>query len=358
MEVEDSSSNGVRNNNGIHNGISCDECGVSPIVGVRFKSTKTYDFDICEDCKLLNYSDLSNNNDDGDFVAFETPVSRVQAAKTGPAQVNRIYASSAREAEMQLKKEGKTAHVAFFRFYGKTPTYDECQHVVNFINTNTFLTNINICLFCFQNSESAFATIAQGLARNKSVKHLSLRLMPLWNQDTFFDTSSVKSLIENNTVLESLHIGHAWLRDFHGTGSYYSSEDNFAIQIFESLQQSRTLKTFRLETISNLSNTTREYACKAALLNPSLIRIFAKFDSSDGSSAAGADNKLKMLTSFNRYRWMKRWTDISASPQDRFNVMEEILAMEAAKQDPSSLFYLFRSFPEALPTTTTNIQYK
>lgn len=352
MEVEDSSSGVVHNNNnnGIHNGISCDECGVSPIVGVRFKSTKTYDFDICEDCKLLNYSDDVTSKDGDDFVAFQTPVSRVQAAKTGPAHVNRIYASSAREAEVQLQKEGKTAHVAFFRFYGKTPTFDECQRVVNFINRNSFLTNINICLFCFQNSESAFATIAHGLARNKSVKHLSLRLMPLWNQDTFFDTSSVKALIENNTVLESLHIGHAWLRDFHDAGSYYSSEDNFAIQIFESLQQSRTLKTFRLETISNLSKTTREYACKAALLNPSLIRIFAKFDSSGG--CGGADNKLEMLTSFNRYRWMKRWTDISASPQDRFNVMEEILAMEAAKQDPSSLFYLFRSFPEALPTTT------
>ena len=81
--------------------------------------------------------------------------------------------------------------------------------------------------------------------------------MPLWNQDTFFDTSSVKYLIEKNKVLESLHIGHAWLRDFHDAGSYYSSEDKFALEIFESLGKSQSLKTFRLETISHLSRLTK-----------------------------------------------------------------------------------------------------
>lgn len=321
----------------VHNGISCDECGVSPIIGVRYKSKKTYDFDICQDCKNLNYSHGCNN----DFVEFHKPVSRAEASKAGPTEVNRIYAGSAQDAQQQLK-EGKNSHVAFFRFYGRTPTKDECQEVTDFINRNPHLTNINICLFCFQNSESAFAAIAKGLTENHSVKHLSLRLMPLWNQDTFFDTSSVKYLIEKNKVLESLHIGHAWLRDFHDAGSYYSSEDKFALEIFESLGKSQSLKTFRLETISHLSRLTKNYACKAALANPRLIRVFAKFDTSS------ADNQLEMLTTFNRYRWMNRWTDIAASSTDRVHIMEEILDSESAKRDPSSLFYLFRSFPEAL----------
>lgn len=321
----------------IHNGISCDECGVSPIRGTRYKSMITYDFDICEDCKVLNYTQQGAAAHCHGFTAFQKPVSRVEASKSGPKEINRIYAGSAQDAEQQLK-EGKNSHVAFFRFYGKTPSTEECQEVVNFINRNAFLTNINVCLFCFQNSERAFAAMAQGLAHNKSVKHLSLRLMPLWNQDTFFDTSSVKNLIENNPVLESLHIGHAFLRDFHESGSYYSSEDKFALQMFESLQKNRSLKTFRLETISHLSQDTNEYACKAALMNPLLTRVFAKFQNP-------TDKKLEMLTTFNRYRWMKRWTDIAASPKDRVNVMAEILSLSS---DPSGLFYLFRSFPEAL----------
>lgn len=318
----------------VHSGISCDECGVCPIAGVRFKSTTTYDFDLCQDCKYLNHQTRN------DFVAFEKPVSRTDASKAGPPEVNRIYAGSAQDAEQQLR-EGKNAHVAFFRFYGRTPTQEECQNVVNFINQNTFLTTINVCLFCFQNAEDAFAAIAKGLAGNKHMKHLSLRLMPLWNQDSFFDTSSVQNLIETNTSLESLHIGHAWLRDFVDNGSYYASEDKFAFHIFESLQNSRTLKTFRLETISQLSTATQESACRAAVMNPRLIRVFAKFENS-------FDQKLPMLTSFNRYRWMKRWTDIEARTEDRLRVMEEIRLSNTV--DSSALFLLFRNFPEALNT--------
>lgn len=316
----------------VHTGISCDECGVCPIVGTRFKSRQIYDFDICRDCKILNH--LHDNND---YVAFESPVSRVQASKEGPTEINRIYAGSVEDAEQQLQ-EGKNAHIAFFRFYGRTPSSQECQQLIDFINQNAVLTNINICLFCFQNAEQAFASIAQGLATNKHVKHLSLRLMPLWNQESFFDTSSVQHLIETNQFLETLFIGHAWLRDFDDTGSYYESEDKFAYFIFDSLKRNRSLKTFRLETISHLSAATQESACQAAVTNPGLIRVFAKFDCSD--------HGIHMLTNFNRYRWMKRWADLNAKPEERMQVMEEI--MMATSIDVPALYHLFRSYPQAL----------
>lgn len=316
----------------VHNGISCDECGVCPIVGTRFKSRHIYDFDLCSDCRVLNHTKDSN-----DFVAFSEPVSRVQASKEGPTEINRIYAGSVEDAQQQLR-EGKNAHIAFFRFYGRTPSPQECRQVVDFINSNSFLTNINICLFCFQNAEQAFASIAHGLASNKHVKHLSLRLMPLWNQESFFDTSSVQHLIETNQVLETLFIGHAWLRDFDDTGSYYESEDRFAYHIFDSLKRNRTLKTFRLETISHLSESTQESACQAAACNPWLIRVFAKF--------ANPNHGVNMLTNFNRYRWMKRWTDLNAKPEERVKVMEEI--MKATSIDVPALYHLFRSYPQAL----------
>eukprot|EP00980_Cylindrotheca_fusiformis_P007475 scaffold1549_cov105-Cylindrotheca_fusiformis.AAC.4 len=353
----------------VHNGISCDECGVCPIAGVRYKSTTTYDYDLCQDCKCLNHDNEQQHNTREQFVAFERPVSRADASKAGPTKVNRIYAGSAQDAEQQLK-EGKNAHVAFFRFYGKTPTQTECRKVVEFINRYTFLTTINVCLFCLQNAETAFAAIATGLATNRHVKHLSLRLMPLWNQDTFFDTSSVQNLIETNTVLESLHIGHAFLRDDfyyytstnnNNNGSYYESEDKFAFDIFESLQKNRTLKTFRLETISSLSATTLESACRAAVRNPMLIRVFAKFQNDNNNNDNNKLLLLSMLTSFNRYQWMKRWTDISAKPEDRLKIMEEIIFCTSSSSNnnnntavnTSALFHLFRSFPEALTYTTT-----
>lgn len=34
----------------IHYGVTCDGCGVKPIVGIRYKSSVQYDFDYCEKC--------------------------------------------------------------------------------------------------------------------------------------------------------------------------------------------------------------------------------------------------------------------------------------------------------------------
>ena len=35
----------------IHNGWSCNACGMSPIVGFRYKCEGCLDFDFCEECK-------------------------------------------------------------------------------------------------------------------------------------------------------------------------------------------------------------------------------------------------------------------------------------------------------------------
>jgi hypothetical protein len=62
-----------------HPGITCDECGMSPIVGTRYKATHLYDYDICTACfqdhvALLEKKEKKNNvksvkknlDDDGD----------------------------------------------------------------------------------------------------------------------------------------------------------------------------------------------------------------------------------------------------------------------------------------------------
>lgn len=149
-----------------HTGIYCDECGAYPIRGTRFKSTKIYDYDICCDCRYYNYDETCE-----DFVAYSSPISKIEANKVGPEKVNRIDAQSADEAEEQLR-EGRNAHVAFFGFFGSNYEMDDYQAVVNFINENKFLTNIHIRLYSFQNHKEAFSTITRGLVHNKSVKHL------------------------------------------------------------------------------------------------------------------------------------------------------------------------------------------
>jgi len=38
-------------NDSVHRGVSCNECGIFPIVGDRYKCTVCFDFDLCESCE-------------------------------------------------------------------------------------------------------------------------------------------------------------------------------------------------------------------------------------------------------------------------------------------------------------------
>lgn len=51
-KVLDKSLNKVEEkNDSVHSGVSCNVCGVFPIVGVRYKCTQCYDYDLCSNCE-------------------------------------------------------------------------------------------------------------------------------------------------------------------------------------------------------------------------------------------------------------------------------------------------------------------
>lgn len=319
-----------------HKGIYCDECGAYPIRGTRHKSLEIYDFDICSTCRFANYPSDSKN-----FIAYDTPISNSQAALVGPNVVNRIDAQSAREAEEQLQK-GRSAHVAFFGFFGSQAAEEDRQAIVDFINRNTHLTNIHIRLYSFQNHQDVFSTITRGLLHNKSVKHLCFHLIPLHNQGSFLDPTPLKTLIETNDTIEAMFITRA--KYWPGATIEKNTprlENEFARSLFESLKLNRKLNSFRLETMCNLEDSTKHLAWDVVRQNPNLTRFYARFNFQD--------SQLNMLLAFNQYRWMKRWTDTFASTPSRVDIVQEILDSENA-QDTSSLYYLLREFPEALKT--------
>jgi hypothetical protein len=56
-ESSSSSSSGVRSKASlhVHNGVRCDECGVCPIIGTRFKCSGRHDYDLCSHCEGRGY---------------------------------------------------------------------------------------------------------------------------------------------------------------------------------------------------------------------------------------------------------------------------------------------------------------
>jgi hypothetical protein len=321
---------------GSHTGIYCDECGAYPIRGTRFKSLRVYDYDICCDCRYYNYA-----RDSPDFLAYDSPITKLEANQVGPAIINRIDAQSARDAEEQLRK-GRNAHVAFFAFFGSSHEEGDRQAVVDFINRNPHLTNIHIRLYSFQNHQEVFSTMTEGLLHNKSVKHLCWHLIPLHNQGSFLDPTPLKALIEQNNTLEALFITRS--KNWSGSAIGENTprlENEFARSLFESLLSNKTIKSFRLETVTNLSQSTKELTWDVVRCNSALTRFHANFETQD--------NQLKMLLAFNQFKWMNRWTDTFATPPSRLEIVKEIVDCDSAK-DASSLYYLLRAFPEALGT--------
>ena len=174
-------------------------------------------------------------------------------------------------------------------------------------------------------------------------KPKSWHLIPLHNQGSFLDASPLQDLIENNDVLEALFITRS--KYWPGTTvdeNIPELENEFARKLFVSLKKNKRIKSFRLETVSKLSQTTKEVAWSAVKSNPSLLRFYANF--------ATPDTHLDMLLSFNQFKWMKRWTNLFATPSSRYQVIKEILDTNDKEEEDavSTLFYLFRSFPEAI----------
>merc|ERR1719150_3606354 len=51
----------------VHRGITCDVCDMSPIVGVRYKSVRTANYDLCENCE-------PNHDPNDPLIKIKTPI--------------------------------------------------------------------------------------------------------------------------------------------------------------------------------------------------------------------------------------------------------------------------------------------
>ena len=83
----------------VHTFVSCDECGMTPIVGVRYKCTMRHDFDLCAKCEALRPQPFP-------MIKITTPVdyAKLQRDREDAEVAAEVAAEEAAEAR---EKEGK-----------------------------------------------------------------------------------------------------------------------------------------------------------------------------------------------------------------------------------------------------------
>lgn len=333
-----------------HIGIRCDECGECPIKGVRYKSRKIFNFDICEECRRENHKVKTDENDGGgddddDFVAFEIPTPAYKANQCGPSESNVINGISARDAKLQLARKGSSAHLAyFFPFYHPRMNHRiECQGLVNFMTHHTCLTNVHIL---FPNNAQILEWIIDGLAHNKSIRFLDLQLSRP-SSAILSKVECFQKLIEGSTSnFETIGIStsQASISRLQPNllGITLDEIDKFAFHLFQSLKKAKTIKTFRLDLNTPLSIERKKQAWETVMLNSTLKRFYADFQGDPNN------NHLKTLTLFNRHDWKRRWVDVSATSNDRRLVLVEILKHSHLVGDEEvawSIYHLLQTLP-------------
>ena len=314
--------------------IICDECGCCPIIGKRYKATNIFDYDCCQSCMRDVY-----RNDSENFVTFHAPVGYDEALEVGPRGDNRIRASSAAVAEDQYR-DGRNAPLAIFRFYQSLPESDYLA-ITDFIKRHEFISHVEIHMASgrIANYEKAISILAEGLMECKSVRKLYWKI-PDNHRKNLVVANSIMNLIENSKSLEVLLLSRpVFLREAFQR-ECDESEDEFAAGFFEALQKNRSIKIFRIDTVSPLSNATKEIAAAAARLNPCLMQVHATFQEDDCL--------LDVLTLLNRKQWLKRWTNEKAGVGVRLRVLEEVLEYNCSELTVPILFHLIQNFPEAI----------
>jgi len=96
----------------VHEGATCDNCNMNPIIGVRYRCQECYEYDLCEACEALNV-----HNADHTLVKLRKPAAQNSAKRGRAAFVSDAFAAlSDAESEFALAASSSSAGAAKHAF--------------------------------------------------------------------------------------------------------------------------------------------------------------------------------------------------------------------------------------------------
>ena len=324
-----------------HTGISCDECGVRPLIGVRYKSKHIYDYDICQTCMEEHAAEKHN------YAAIAKPIPSREANALGPELDNRIVSSSYRDAADQIGQNSENlAVVAQLHLWRRPHNDTSATHALqSALASNTHLRNIHIHM-CGHNGAygQAITDMAQGLAANTCIERVTWLIS---KQDrTVAAALAIRDMMETNVGIQSLLLK----RTCHGPSTVGNSkpdqaEDAFVGPIFQGLERNRTITKFRLDGYNVLSENSQDHILGAIAQNPSIQRAYVDVFHHEKNDA---NHRLELLLANNREKWMDRVTDTRTARKDRVEVLLEAVAYPTV-EPVSVAYHLLRRCPDLLP---------
>jgi len=340
----------TQNVNTIHYGVSCDECGASPLRGSRYKSSRIVDYDICQECyeenhkhltmagAFIEYKEISYDADDEDH--FENAEDLMMH--------QRGWYGLAAQLEEKPRLQNLDLTINWYHNYLDETDY---ERVANFISTSTTLKSFYFS-FCFreeegqavENHKKTTIAILDAIAINKSVVTLSIGFNFALAQSVM---DAVCGIIKNNTNIRFIFVQQR-TREMRITARqqrqiHQARTEAEAVHLFEALQDT-SIHSFVCEMGSyNLSGHCLEAAVRAMRENPSLKRIKAKF--------ADNDEDLQRLMVEKKQNWIRDWNDLDATNGSRVKILEEIMSCKNVEEQDqiAALFHFVRSNPGALP---------
>ena len=323
----------------VHAGITCDECGACPLVGIRYKARHIYDFDVCETCmEELDSTEREN------YAPIENVLPHDEADELGPPlDGSGIHEYNVGDAATAIGRNECIEHarLEMHRIY----TEDEADRLETAIASNTHLRFLHIHQ-CFSwglddstTSCKLSISIARGIRSNTSIERVfwsipkKLRLEPC--------ATALSEMIEGNSTLQALYLDVSCgeeRADF-GSNTPNSAEDAFAQAIFRGLTSNQAIRKFRLESCNPLSEESKEILFHTLTKNRKLERVLVE--------SGGEDSRLELLLTCNRKNWMERMLNTDAAIEDRVDVIAE--ALKCDKSDPvSAAYHLLRGCPDVL----------
>jgi hypothetical protein len=335
-----------------HRGVTCDECGLYPIVGTRFTAMHLFDYDICSTC-LVDHHDQEREL----FAAFHRDMNRTAVGRSVVMAVSRttdsrIAAFSVVEAARKLEQNDTNIPLACLflgqqRFHNPTDDNDEsdkkdshrfCQAIA--LNNQLQILRIHMQFnHRHINWTRTIVAIAQGLAVNSSIKQV------FWNMSPEYCTpetaSAIRDMAATNTSIKALFLGF-------GAGSDEQADDqvdaeDFASILWEGLRSNTVLQHLRLNGCRPLSPTTID-----ALLDLLVTKGNSTIRKVNVDVEHDMDrSRLDLALACHRDQWLTRFANTQAPRMDLLEILVE--ALEKIPGHPVAVAYqLLRSRPDFL----------